>query len=76
MVLFERAMIELSSLTASVTLLPVSRPSKNPEVPIHIHQLVGLLLLLEDGGRCVILVLALSARDIAASRVSRPSRLR
>lgn len=70
MVLFERAIMELSSLTASVTLYVVRMAFYEKETHRRIiHQLVGLLLLLEDGGCRVILVLALSARSVPA-RVS------
>lgn len=63
--LFERAMIELSSLTASVTLGTVRMASYEGEAQSEgIHQLVGLLLLLEDGGCGVILFLALGARSV------------
>ena len=70
MVLFERAIMELSSLTASVTLRTVRIIFYEREAHQSvIHQLVGLLLLLEDGGRGVILFLALGARSVPA-RVS------
>lgn len=70
MVLFERAIMELSSLTASVTLYFVRTSFIEIEAQCRdIHQLVGLLLLLEDSGRCVILFLALGARSVPA-RVS------
>lgn len=67
MVLFERAIMELSSLTASVTLRIVRMFFYRRRAQwVTIHQLVGLLLLLEDGGRGVILVLALGARSVPA----------
>lgn len=65
--LFERAIMELSSLTASVTLRVVRMAFYEKVTHLGvIHQLVGLLLLLEDGGRRVILVLALGARSVPA----------
>jgi hypothetical protein len=57
-VLFERAMIELSSFTASVTLLagqpPVSHLLFLRRRPLDSHKLVGLLLLFEDCGGGII----------------------
>lgn len=68
--LFESAIIELSSLTASVTLRHVRMAFYDRKARFSgIHQLIGLLLLLEDGGRGVILFLALGARSVPA-RVS------
>lgn len=54
MVLFDKAMMELSSLVASVTLLPLS--VKRPRVLSveYIHQRVWLLLLLQDGSGCLV----------------------
>lgn len=70
MVLFERAIMELSSLTASVTLGNVRMGFYDGKAQYEgIHKLVGLLLLLEDGGCGVILFLALGARSVPA-RVS------
>jgi len=61
-------MMELSSLTASVTLGIVSfGDSGASSGQVHIHELVGLLLLLENGRGGVILLAVLSARGIAAS---------
>ena len=48
MVLFERAIIELSSLTASVT-LRLSAVACDARLGACLHEGVGLLLLLEDG---------------------------
>lgn len=57
--------MELSSLTASVTLYVVRMIFYEAESHWEIiHQLVGLLLLLEDGGCRVILILALGARSV------------
>ena len=55
MVLFERAMIELSSLTASVTLQRSVTNSKF-HFQMYSHQRVWLLLLLENGGRGLIIL--------------------
>ena len=54
MVLFDRAMMELSSLVASVTLRSFVSLGFISKVQFrHLHQGVGLLLLLEDGCRGV-----------------------
>lgn len=70
MVLLERAIIELSSLMASVTLLKadVSWSSELQQRggggASFVHELIGLLLLLQDGRRSVIFVLALGTRSV------------
>lgn len=70
-------MIELSSLTASVTLgRLVNKYQLDYLAREYIHQLVGLLLLLEDGRRGVILLFRLGARDVASSKVSLDPSLR
>lgn len=54
MVASDRAMMLLSSLTASVTLGAIRRGW--PWAALDVHELIGLLLLLEDRGRGIVLL--------------------
>ena len=71
--LLESAMIELSSLTASVTLRLSASCLMPPKNYPYVHQLVGLLLLFEDGRSRVALIFALGTGSIAGKEVSRCS---
>lgn len=69
MVLFERAMIELSSLTASVTLQRSVSNSKF-HFQMYSHQRVWLLLLLENGGRGLIVLWRVSGAVASRALIS------